>query len=174
MSTSPNVSNYQYGAGAVYLKVEGVDNDYRHVGNVPSLVYKQDIQTLDHKQSMSGIKSTDFELVTEVTATVEVNLEEVTPENMALFVLGEIATNTDGDRTIGGLTKSQFTADFKFVGDNAAGTNIDYFARVTVKPNGDYSFITDGLNSIPIVCKVIKDEETGNFGLWVFKDEATE
>lgn len=168
MPASPDTGNYQYGAGACYLKVDGVDDEFRHIGNVPTLTYQSDITTEQHKQSMSGIKSTDFEYVTEITATISAVLEEVTPENMALFVLGTQVDDTAGGSEIGGLTLTSVEGDFKYLSDNAYGRQIEFHARVSIKPNGEFNFITDGLNSIPLQFTVLKDD--GVFGRWVFHE----
>jgi hypothetical protein len=170
MPASPNVENYQYGAGACYLKIDDVDVAFRHVGNVPELTASSEITTLDHKQSMSGLKSTDLEIITEVAKTLNMTMEEVTPENMALFVMGTISTATDGEVRIGGLTKTSMLGDFRFISDNPNGRQMEFNARVSVRPNGDFNFITDGLNSIPVTMKVLKN--AGEFGVWSFPPEA--
>ena len=171
MPTSPSVENYMYGAGALYIMLDDIDVAFRHVGNVPTFTYTSEVTTEQHKQSMSGIKSTDFEFVTEITATCTAVLEEVTPENMQLFVLGSMADNTDGNAEIAGLTLTEFGADLKYVSDNANGRQIELYARVNCKPNGEFNFISEGLTSIPVQFEVLKSDD--KFGRWVFIDEAT-
>lgn len=170
MPASPNVENYQYGAGAVYLKIDDVDGEYRHIGNVPEISVSSEITTLEHKQTMSGLKSTDLEIITEVSKTLNFTAEEVTPENMSLFAMGTPTTNTDGDTVIPGLTRTSQLGYFKFVSDNPNGRNMVFEARVNVRPNGEFNFISDGLNSIPLTCKVLED--AGSFGVWSFPPES--
>jgi hypothetical protein len=165
--TSPDVRNYQYGAGAMYLKVDGIDNSFRHVGNAPTLNYSSTITEVDHKQSMSGLKSVDDSFVSEVAAEIQADLEEVTPENMELFVFGTGSTETDGEVVIGGLTLTDLKGDLRYVSDNSKGRNFVYEARVAIRPNGDFSFITDGVNKIPLKFKVLKSD--GKFGTWTFQ-----
>lgn len=171
MPTSPDTRNYQYGAGALWLKVDDIDDDYRHAGNMPKLTHSSTFTELDHKQSMSGLKSVDDSFVTEVAAELAGDCEEVTPENMQLFVAGVRTENTDGDTEISGLTLTDIKADLKFIPANPKGAQIEFYARVAIRPNGNFNFITEGLNSIPLKFKILQSE--GRFGLWVFKNEVT-
>lgn len=166
MPASPSVQNYQYGAGVVRLKVDGVDNSLRHVGNVKSLTISKELTTIEHKQTMSGLKSTDLEIITEVSGTINIELDEVTPENMALFVMGNPTATTGSGNEFGGLTLTTQTADFQYISDNPNGNEMEFNARVSIKPNGDFSFITDGLTSIPLTMKIL--QSGGAFGTWVF------
>lgn len=170
MPASPSVLNYQYGAGALWLKVDDIDEVLRHVGNMRSMTLSKNIESIEHKQTMSGLRSTDLEIITEVGATVEVELEEVTPENMSLFVMGTPTSNTDGGTTILGLSVTALDADFQYVSDNARGRNMIFSGRCSIKPNGDFSFITDGLTAIPLTLKVL--QSGGAFGTWDFQPEA--
>lgn len=166
MTASPSTTNYQYGAGAAFLKLDG-DSEFRHVGNLKEMTYASEIQTLEHKQTMSGLKSIDFEAVTEVSASINAVLDEVSPENMALFVMGTVGdTDTGGHIEIIGLSDTTLEGQFKYVSDNPYGRNFELHCRVSIRPNGDFSFITEDLTSIPITMKVLK--VAGEFTRWVF------
>lgn len=167
MATSPDIRNYQYGAGAVYIKVDDVDLDYRHVGNVPTLTYSSDITEVKHKQSMSGLKSVDDITITEVAATINTTLEEITPQNMALFVMGIFTEDSDGQWETYGLSQTTIRADFKYISANAKGANMELWCRVSIRPNGDFSFIQDGINTIQLQMEVLADDQ-GRFARWVF------
>lgn len=169
MPASPSVLNYQYGAGALYLKVDGVDDALRHVGNMRSLTLAKEIESIEHKQTMSGLRSTDLEIITEVGASMNVELEEVTQENMALFVMGTPTEGTGGESTILGLSNTTLDADFQYVSDNARGRNMIFSGRASIRPNGDFSFITDGLTAIPLTLKIL--QSGGAFGTWEFQPE---
>lgn len=166
MPDSPNVLNYQYGAGAAYIKVDGIDVTHRHLGNIKELNISAEIATLKHKQTMSGLKSTDLEIITEVSKTVNITLDEVTPENMALFVMGTVVGNSSGGLEIGGLTLTQIVGDFRYISDNAAGQEYQFDCRVSVKPTGEFAFITEDLTSIPLEFEVLKSND--RFGTWEF------
>lgn len=171
MPTSPNVENYHYGSGSCYFKLD-TDVARRHLGNVPTLTLAKEITTEEHKQAMSGLRSTDLTIVTEVSATIQAVLEEVTPENMALFVMGTAAENTDGNMEIAGLSLTEIVGDFTYESDAPYGRQLQYHARVSVTPNGDFNFITEGLTSIPIQMEVLKAD--GVFGRTIFIGGATD
>lgn len=174
MPTEPDVLNYHYGAGALYFKADDIDVAERHLGNIPELTYTSEVTEEKHKQSMSGIKSTDFTYITELSATISATLEEITAENLALFVLGTVGTNTAGDKEVGGLTQTRIMGDLKYISDQPYGQTIEFYCRAQVRPNGDLSLIAEGLTNIPVQFEVLKDETTGNFGRWVIIEaEAT-
>jgi hypothetical protein len=166
MPDSPNVLNYQYGAGSAYLKVDDVDVAYRHLGNAPEISVESEFTTLEHKQTMSGLKSTDLEITTEVSSTVNITLDEVTPENMALFASGTVVGSSDGGLEVGGLTLTNILGYFRYVSDNPYGQEFVFDARVSIKPNGAFNFITDDLTQIPLTMKVL--QAGGKFGNWEF------
>lgn len=171
MATSPNIENYQMSLGSLYIKIDGVDGSLRHVGNAPSITYSPDIDLLEHNQSMSGIQSVDFTLARRLSATLAVTLEEVTPENMALFVLGTPSANTAGDQTIGGLTSTAMTGDLEFIGANSIGQMIDFRCRVSITPTGEFNLISDEINTIELEMKVLQDD--GQYGEWTLREQAT-
>lgn len=170
MPASPSEQNIQYGAGVLRIKVDDVDEVLRHVGNMTSMNLSADIETIDKKQTMSGLKTTYIKITTELSKTLEAVLDEVTPENMALFVMGTQSTNTDGDVEISGGTQTEMLCDFEYTSDNPNGRQMIFSGRGQITPNGDFSFITDGLTSIPISIAILKDG--GEFGHWRFPAEA--
>lgn len=167
MPVSPDTGNYQYGAGVLWLKVDGIDTDFRHVGNAPKVTYSPTFTDLDHKQSMSGLKSVDDTITTEVAAELDADLEEVTPENMQLFVAGSATTGTDGEVVLSGLTLTNIKGYIRFVSDNAKGRDLVFEARVSIRPNGAYDFITDGLNKLSLKMKIL--QSNGMFGQWIIQ-----
>lgn len=168
MPTSPSIQNYMYGSGVVYLKLDG-ESSYRHVGNVPSLVLSKQITKQSHRQSMSGLRSVDDEVITEVGATVNATLEEVTPQNMALFMMGTVDANTDGHQEINGLSLTTIKGHLKYISDNPKGRQIEYYAYVSITPNGDFNFLSDDVNTIPVQMTVLKED--GVFGRMIFIEE---
>lgn len=170
MPASPSAQNIQYGAGVLRLKVDGVDEVLRHVGNMSSFTLTKELQTIDKKQTMSGLKSTYIKIITEVAARLQTVLDEVTPENMGLFVMGTPTSNTDGGTSISGLTRTEMLCDFEYTSDNPNGRDMIFNGRGSITPNGDFSFITDGLTSIPIAIEI--QESGGEFGHWEFQPEA--
>lgn len=171
MPTSPSVQNYHIGKGIVSFKEVG-QSTYRDLGNAPSFVYTPAVEKLEHFSSREGVKTKDYTAITQIAATVKMTLDEITGDNLAYFALGEIGTDTDGNTTISGLSKTEFVGDIKVVGTNDIGQQVDFDATVSFVPSGDFSFITaeDNFTTIEIEAEVQKDA-SGAFGIWTVRDE---
>ena len=171
MPTSPSVQNYHIGNGIASFKEAGAGT-FRDLGNAPSFIYTPEVEKKEHLSSREGVKTKDFTAVTQVGATVKITLDEITGDNLAYFALGEVGTDTDGNTTISGLSKTEFTGDIKVVGTNDIGQQVDFLATVSFVPSGDFSFITDGddFTTIELEAEVQKDAN-GFFGVWTIRDE---
>src|SRR3954468_6811676 len=94
MATSPSVANYFIGKGIVKWKGPS-DVAYRHLGNAPTFELTPNVTRLDHFSSMAGIRLKDLLVVIQKQMTVRFHLEEVTPENLALALMGTIVPGVD-------------------------------------------------------------------------------
>ncbi len=171
MPTSPNVNNYHIGKGIVSFKEAG-DSVFTDLGNAPSFVYTPTIEKLEHFSSREGVKTKDFTAITQAGATVKFTLDEITGLNLSFFSLAEQGTDTDGNISLAGLSKLEFSGVIKVVGTNDIGQQVDFLATVSFVPSGDFSFITDAdeFTVIEIEAEVQKDAN-GNFGVWTIRDE---
>jgi len=171
MPASPNVNNYHIGKGIVSFKEAGTPS-FVDLGNSPSFVYTPTVEKKEHFSSREGIKTKDFTAITSVGATIKFSLDEITGLNLSFFALADKGTNTDGDVTLTGLSKAEFTGDIKVVGTNDIGQKVDFLATVSFVPSGDFSFITDAddFTVIEIEAEVQKDAN-GVFGVWTVRDE---
>lgn len=70
--------------------VAGVVQAMRFVGNVPELVVETDSEKLEHKESHTGQRTTDFTQTKTKSVTVSATLEDFDRENLALAVSGNI------------------------------------------------------------------------------------
>lgn len=172
MPTSPNVQNYHIGKGIVSFKEAG-GSSFVDLGNAPSFVYSPAVEKKEHFSSREGVKTKDFTAITQVGATVKFTLDEITGNNLSFFALAEQGTDTDGNVTLSGLSKTEFSGEIKVVGTNAIGQQVDFLATVSFVPSGDFSFITDGddFTTIEIEAEVQKDAN-GFFGVWTVREEA--
>jgi hypothetical protein len=171
MPASPNVNNYHIGKGVVSFKETG-ESVFTDLGNAPSFVYTPTIEKLEHFSSREGVKTKDFTAITQAGATVKFTLDEITGLNLSFFSLAEQGTDTDGNITLAGLSKLEFSGVIKVVGTNDIGQQVDFLATVSFVPSGDFSFITDAdeFTVIEIEAEVQKDAG-GNFGVWTVRDE---
>jgi hypothetical protein len=173
MPTSPNVQNYHIGKGIVSFKETGAGS-YTDLGNAPSFTYTPTIEKLEHFSSREGIKTKDFTAITTAGATITMTLDEITGLNLSFFALAEQGTDTDGNITLAGLSKTLFTGEIKVVGTNDIGQQVDFDAIVSFVPSGDFSFITDEdeFTVLEIEAEVQKDVN-GNFGVWTVREPTT-
>ena len=171
MPTSPNVHNYHIGKGIVSFKETGTST-FVDLGNAPKFIYTPTVDKLEHFSSREGVKTKDFTAVTQVGATIKVTLDEITGNNLAFFALAEQGTDTDGNITLSGLTKTQFDGEMQVEGTNDIGQHVNWQGTVSFVPSGDFSFITDEDNwtLIQIEAEVMKGAD-GSFGIWTIIDE---
>ncbi len=171
MPTSPNVNNYHIGKGVVTFKEEG-GSTFVDLGNAPSFTYTPTVEKVEHFSSREGVKTKDFTAITQVGATISMTLDEITPENLQIFALGEIDTTTPGSIVISGLLKPEFKGDVKVTGTNDIGQQVDFEATVSFVPSGEFSFITaeDEFSVIELEGEVQKNATTGEFGKWTVRE----
>jgi len=173
MPVSPDVQNYHIGKGIVSFKEVGGASTFVDLGNAPSFVYTPTVEKKEHFSSREGIKTKDFTAITQVGATIKIQLDEITGENLAIFALGDLDTTTPGEATINGLSKAEFVGDIKVEGTNDIGQQVDFTATVSFVPSGDFSFITaeDDFTVIELEAEVQKGTD-GFFGVWTVRDPA--
>lgn len=89
---------YFSGQGKVFVAplIAGVPGEFRWVGNVPDFKPAFDTTKLEHKESHSGQRLLDKVLTTENKATVTMELEDWSPENLALATRGKPQTTASG------------------------------------------------------------------------------
>lgn len=86
--TSPLVDAYYIGKGIVSIQLED-DVAYRDLGNVPVFEFEPDITTLPHYSARYGVRSKDLEVVQEMSANLNLTLDEWTYENLMLAFMGD-------------------------------------------------------------------------------------
>ena len=172
MPASPNVQNYHIGKGIVSFKEAGAST-FTDLGNAPSFIYTPNVEKKEHFSSREGVKTKDFTAITQVGATVKFTLDEITGENLSFFALAEQGADSDGNITLSGLSKTEFTGEIMVTGTNDIGQQVDFVATVSFVPSGDFSFITaeDDFTTIEIEAEVQKDAN-GFFGIWTVREEA--
>ncbi len=156
-------------ASVSFKEVGGAD--FVDLGNAPSFVYTPAVTKKEHFSSREGINTKDFTAITQVGATVKFTLDEITGLNLSFFALADQGTDSDGNITLSGLSKSEFVGDIKVVGTNDIGQQVDFMATVSFSPSGDFSFITDkdDFTVITIEAEVQKDAD-GLFGVWTIRE----
>ena len=93
MSTSPNTSNYLLGKGKVYvdlLTAAGVRTGEIDVGNCTAFTVTPTVESLDHFESMGGIREKDKSVDTSVAMLAKWNTDEYSLRNLMLGVLSTV------------------------------------------------------------------------------------
>ena len=76
--------NYISLQGKFYLSeiVNGIAGAMRQLGNVPEFELEIGADVIEHKESMTGKRTTDFTMINATSVNFSGQLEEVNPENM--------------------------------------------------------------------------------------------
>ena len=88
---APITDAYYIGKGVVSIQLDG-ELEYRDLGNVPVFEFEPTIETLPHFSSRYGVRSKDLEVVTLMSATLNLTLDEWTYDNLMLVFMGEEVT----------------------------------------------------------------------------------
>jgi hypothetical protein len=162
MPISPSVQNYHIGKGIVSFKETG-SSTFVDLGNAPSFIYTPKVTKKEHFSSREGVKTKDFTAITEIGATIKVTLDEITPENLAMFALGDLSTGG----TLPGLTKAEFNGTLQVIGTNDIGQHVSWTGDISFIPSGDFRFITDAddFSTLVLEAEVMKAAD-GSFGTW--------
>lgn len=106
MLLTPRIAqNFYYsGAGQFYMGRRDPDTGrplcLHAVGNVSEATISFDIQTDDHRSSQDCARSVDFRNTTEISANMNLTLESLDSDNLALAMYGENETLAAGDTTL--------------------------------------------------------------------------
>jgi hypothetical protein len=173
MATSPDTQNYHIGKGIVSFK-EASASTFVDLGNAPSFVWAPTVEKLEHFSSREGVKTKDFTAVTQTGATITLTLDEVTPENLQLFTLGEIGAGVAGEVTVSAFKNTEIVGEIKVEGTNDIGQKVSYLGTISIVPSGQFSFITaeDAFTVLELQAEVQKDVD-GNYGVFTFPAPVT-
>lgn len=148
---SPNPGNYAVLKGNVYF-TPTIGGTRRHLGNCTKFDFEPAVDTLDHFSSMAGVKSKDFSVALQKTATLSLTLDEITLKNLQLALLGgtlaadPVTDTTDGHGLMGFdiLTEALTNGVVELINSNDVGPQYQIILpSVNFKPDGAVSFIGD-------------------------------
>lgn len=97
---TPNTKFYTLGRGRLFiaeLDTDGayVGDGYRDLGNCPSVTATLDIEELEHRSSREGTSNIDKTVTISRDLTVGIETDELSMENMALFLAGTVQAYTN-------------------------------------------------------------------------------
>lgn len=132
MATAPSVDNYALITGTVEVAPINT-NDWRWVGNCPEVEWSPELDILEHKNVQGGSITTDLTVVREKKGTLRIQTDELSEENMALAMNGEL--NSDGSIEI--LGSSLTSLRVRVTNQNDIGPKYVYlFNRIDFRPSG--------------------------------------
>ena len=161
MPASPDVLNYFIGKGTiVWTPTAGSPTT---LGNAPEFELTPEIETLEHFSSQTGVRSKDREIILEKTLSLRIVLDEITPENLAMALLGTVSTNSDGDKEFSIYTESDLDGAIVLTGTNDIGNKFTVnLPSVSFIPSGTLGFISDEFGQIELTGDVLS--VGGSFG----------
>jgi len=164
---SPNIGNYYVGRGYVSMKLTG-DPDYVDCGNCTLFEFQATPTLLNHFSSRVGVRTKDLVVVTELSATLRISLEEFTARNMAAYMLADMPAESGGFQ-ISMFSQPLIYAAVKFTGTNDVGPKWSFeFPQCTISPQAAISLISNGSGewgTIDLQADVGRDTVTGEFCL---------
>ncbi|WP_409188450.1 hypothetical protein [Bradyrhizobium sp. RDM4] len=143
MSTSPNTNNLSILKGIVFFQKDG-DSEFRDLGECPTFDVSNDVTNKDYNTARTGITTVAKTVTTKLASTIDLVLNEITPENIGFFALGAVEEASDGSFSVTSLSETQIEGILKVEGANDVGNRLHWTGRVSLKSNGKLSLLTDG------------------------------
>lgn len=166
---SPNTGNIRVGKGSLWFMKDG-EEDYRHMGNATSVEQTPEIEKLEHFSSMSGTKEKDLVVVLSRGGKMKIILEEWTPDNLSLALLGEVDEGASGGPTVEMLSSDTVNGALKFLSDNDVGPRWNaYWFNVSFIPSAALNPISDEFGQIELDADILVSQtapNVGRFGYW--------
>lgn len=161
---SPNTGNYRIGKGRFEFKRDG-EVDFKHMGNAPEAEFTPTIERLDHFSSMEGTREKDLSVVIERGGTLTITLEEWTPDNLALALLGTIDEGATGGPTVEIFDSDAITGELKFFSNNDTGPRWNFhWYNVSFIPSAALNPISDEFGQIEVEAEVLVSQTAPNVG----------
>ena len=169
-----DAEDIRIGKGIVSFTDDDIPANLRDLGFVPKFDITQDITTKDYISAREGIGVVAKTFITQLKGTIAFQIDSFIAENLALFALAEVQEDTDGNSTLISLSETAKEGLLSVVGTNTAGKMVDWIGKVSLRPTGTMSLITnaDDFSSIPLEASVIKTDAYG-FGKFTIHDSGT-
>ena len=102
---TPNTKteNYVFGRGVCYFAPFDANNrplGERDLGNVPGLTLTVTTEKTEHFSSRTGLKKKDLDITISVAFNSKATIEDISAENLALFLAGSSATVTQASGAV--------------------------------------------------------------------------
>lgn len=161
---SPNILYYSVLKGIVKFTPDG--GQETDLGNAPEFELTPTVDKLDHFSSRAGVRSKDRSVAREKTLQVRIVLDEFSPFNWRMALLGSaLVVNTAGNNEFGIFAESEINGSLTFEGTNDIGAQINLtLPNVSFLPSGSINFISEEWGTMELTGDVLYDEVSGDFG----------
>ena len=155
MPAAPSIDNYYIGKGVLTWTPDG--GTERDLGNTPEFEFTPELEALDHFSSRSGIRSKDRSVTLSKSATVRLVMEEWTPENLQLALMGDTpAPNADTNMEFNLLAQDEIRGQLVFTGANSVGPQVTItLPLVAFRPSSSISPLSDEWGSLEVTGEVL-------------------
>lgn len=155
-----SINNYTIGKGIVSIKKTG-DSSFIDMGNCTEFEFTPEVEKLDHFSSREGIKTKDKTVIIQKSGTIRLVLDEWSPENLKLAVLGSAGTVSG---TINIFDADSVRCEIKVTGTNDVGPKYEWhFTAVDIIPSSSINLISDEWGTIELTGECSATD--GSFGL---------
>ncbi|RPH72719.1 MAG: hypothetical protein EHM78_02115 [Myxococcaceae bacterium] len=160
---SPNTGNYRIGKGKVSFKKDGAV-DWTDLGNCTEATITPTNEKLDHFTSREGIRQKDLSVLLEQGGTLAITMEEFTPYNVALMVMGTLDEDAVGGPEVEIFAETEIIGQLKIEATNDVGPRIDWLLyRVSLNPNGEFgAFEEDEWGNMELEGEMLVSETVGD------------
>ena len=168
---SPNVDNYAVFKGISKFWMTG-DDDYRDMGNTPTVELTPNIEKLDHFSSRRGLKVKDRSIALAQSMTLRIVGDELTPDNWGLALMGDVH-NSSPEYVVDIFTLTEITGAYRFVGTNQVGAPVQMdLPNVSFTPSSSVNLISEEWATFEVTAEVLADAN-GSFGqlMWNISGE---
>ena len=97
------VETYYYGQGVISLAIRdavtGVPGPYRDIGDVSAFTVKLTTEKVEHKESRTGQKGLARSFPVGKTATIDMTMHQLDPDNLSLTLYGTVVNTAGGTVT---------------------------------------------------------------------------
>jgi hypothetical protein len=156
MATPPNTVNYVLSQANVHFTPTG--GSQFHMGNCTRFIYSPVVDKLEHFSRMAPLRVKDKTVIRQISATIQLTLEEVVEENLALFFQSD--PNTTG---VHAMTDLNQEGVLTLAGTNSVGNQLNFTGKVSFSPAGDFDFLKEDWTEILLNADVLIDQ--GSYGV---------
>lgn len=116
--------NYVFGRGILYLAIVAADGTVmgeRDLGNTPGFTLSVATDRFQHTSSRSGLAKTDLDIPIKTTLSAKITIEDMSPENQALFIAGSTRDIAQASGSVTGEEVKNAAGGFEYQLGTTAG-----------------------------------------------------